>query len=82
MHVSSIYTNASKLSESKNVRISLVIYKHTTPTIPIIASYNESRNLGSSIIIYNSELEAVTSAIEYTASIIKRGEYYNVFNNN
>ena len=82
MYISSIYTNASKLSKFKNVRISLVIYKYTIPIILIIAFYSKSGNLGSSVIIYNSELEAVTSAIEYTISIIKRGEYYNVFNNN
>jgi ribonuclease HI len=82
LHISSIYTDASKLSESENVGISLVVYKHTIPTIPIVASYSESRNLGSSIIIYDSELEAVTSAIEYAASVAKRGEYYNVFSDN
>ena len=82
MYVSSIYTNASKLSESENVRISLVVYKYTILTIPIVASYSESRNLGSSIIVYDGELEVVTSAIEYAASVAKRGEYYNVFSDN
>jgi ribonuclease HI len=80
--VSSIYTDASKLNESNNVGISLVMYNHNTAYIPEVATYSENRNLGSHVIVYNSELEAVTSAIEYAASVAKRGEYFNVFSDN
>ena len=80
--INSVYTDASKLSEIEAVGISLVVYNHSVPFIPAVASYSENWNLGSHVIVYDGELEAVTRAIEYIASVAKRGEYYNIFNNN
>ena len=80
--INSVYTDASKLSETEAVGISLVVYNHSVPFIPAVASYSENWNLGSHVIVYDGELEAVTRAIEYIASVAKRGEYYNIFSDN
>ena len=39
-------------------------------------------NLGSSELVYNSELEAITRAIEYTSSIAKEGDLIIVYLDN
>ena len=60
---------------------SFAVYKHNIPYIPVEPSYTEYWNIGNSI-VYNSELETVTTALEYASDIAKEGVYFNVFIDN
>lgn len=51
-------------------------------TIPRTPIYSQTGNLGVSELVYNSELEAITRAIEYASSIAKEGESFNIFSDN
>ena len=60
---------------------SFAVYKHNIPYIPVEPSYTEYWNIGNSI-VYNSELEAITKALEYTSDIAKEGVHFNIFTDN
>jgi hypothetical protein len=78
----SIYINGSQTKKELEVGLGLIVYSHETPYIPVIAKYRESRNIGASTIVYNRELEGITSTIKYASSIVKRGELFNIYINN
>jgi hypothetical protein len=78
----SIYIDGSQTEKELEVGLGLAVYSHETPYIPVIAKYKESRNIGASAIVYNRELEGVTSAIKYASSIVKRGELFNIYIDN
>ena len=80
--VLSIYTDGSQTEKGLGIGLGLAVYSHKTPYIPVIAKYRESQNIGASTIVYNRELEGVIRAIEYTSSIVKRGEIFNIFTDN
>src|SRR6201747_1541725 len=80
----SIYTDGSQMTTSKGLEIGLsfAVYKHNTPYIPVEPIYTEYWNLGDNSIVYNSELEAVTKALEYASDIAKEGVHFNIFTDN
>src|ERR1700710_1175653 len=64
------------------IGLSFAVYKHNTPYIPVEPIYTEYWNIGDNSIVYNSELEAVTRALEYTSDIAKEEIHFNIFSNN
>jgi hypothetical protein len=78
----SIYIDGSQTKKELGIGLGLVVYSHETPYILVIAKYRESRNIGASAIVYNRELEGITSAIKYASSIVKRGELFNIYIDN
>jgi len=64
------------------IGLSFAVYKYNTPYILVEPSYTEYWNIGDNSIVYNSELEAITKALEYTSDIAKEGIYFNIFIDN
>jgi hypothetical protein len=77
-----IYIDESQTKKELKVGLGLIVYSYETPYISVIAKYRESRNIGASTIVYNRELEGITSAIKYTSSIVKREKLFNIYINN
>jgi hypothetical protein len=78
----SIYIDKSQTQKGLKVGLGLIVYSHETSYILVIAKYRESRNIGASAIVYNRELEDITSTIKYTSNIVKRGKLFNIYINN
>src|SRR6201747_180477 len=80
----SIYTDGSQMTTIKGLEtgFSFAIYKHNIPYILVEPSYTEYWNTGDNSIVYNSELEAVTKALEYASDIAKEGVHFNIFTDN
>jgi ribonuclease HI len=78
----SIYTDGSQTLDGFGVGYGLTAYKHSSDLSPKISSYSQIGNLGISELVYNSELEAITQAIEYASNIAKEGESFNIFSDN
>src|ERR1700709_1463092 len=80
----SIYTDGSQMTTIKGLEtgFSFAVYKHNIPYIPVEPSYIEYWNTGDNSIVYNSELEAVTKALEYASDIAKEGVHFNIFTDN
>jgi hypothetical protein len=78
----SIYINKSQTKKELKVGLGLIVYSYKTSYIPVIAKYRESQNIEASTIVYNRELEGITSTIKYTSSIVKRGKLFNIYINN
>ena len=78
----SIYTNGSQTPEGRGVGYDLAVYTHNLPYIPLIPKYTNLGNLGEAELVYNSELEAITQAIEYASSTAKEGDNFIVFLDN
>jgi hypothetical protein len=78
----SIYIDRSQTKKGLGVGLGLVVYSYETPYIPVVAKHKKSRNIGASTIVYNRELEGITSTIKYASSIVKRGELFNIYINN
>ena len=68
----------------KGLRIGFgfTIYKHNTPIILVEPVYSKLQNIGNNLIVYNSKLEAITKALEYTCKITKERNYFNIFTDN
>ena len=69
-------------SKGLEIDLSFAVYKHNTPYIPVEPIYTEYWNLGNNSIVYNSELEAITKALEYTSDIAKEEVHFNIFTDN
>src|ERR1700710_716231 len=80
----SIYTDGSQMTTSKGLKIGLsfTVYKYNTPYIPVEPIYTEYWNIGNNSIVYNSELETITKALEYASDIAKEGVHFNIFTDN
>ena len=78
----SIYIDGSQIEKELGIGLGLIVYSYKTPYIPVIAKYRKSQNIEASTIVYNRELEGIIRAIEYTSSIVKRGEIFNIFTDN
>ena len=69
-------------SKGLEIGLSFAVYKHNTPYIPVEPIYTEYWNIGDNSIVYNSELGAITKALEYTSEIAKEEVHFNVFIDN
>jgi hypothetical protein len=78
----SIYINRSQTKKELEVGLGLIVYSHETSYILVIAKYKESRNIKASTIIYNRELEDITSTIKYTSNIVKKEKLFNIYIDN
>src|ERR1700710_85700 len=80
----SIYTNGSQMTTSKGLEIGLsfTVYNYNTPYILVEPIYTEYWNIGDNSIVYNSELGAITKALEYASDIAKEEVYFNIFIDN
>ena len=77
-----IYIDESQIEKELGISLGLIVYSYETSYIPVIAKYRESQNIEASTIVYNRELEGIIRAIEYTSSIVKRREIFNIFIDN
>src|SRR6201747_1321446 len=69
-------------SKGLEIGLSFTVYKHNTSYIPVKPIYTEYWNMGDNSIVYNSELEAVTRALEHASDIAKEGVHFNIFSDN
>jgi ribonuclease HI len=77
-----IYTDGSQTQSGKGIGLGFATFDYNTTYIPTIPTYEYYSNIGNSTIVYNSELEGVTRALEYAISIVKRGEKLIVYTDN
>ena len=84
-----MYSNAKtiyidSLQTSKGLRISLrfAIFNNIDFYIPTIPTYNYKENISSYTIVYNSELKAITKALEVLSSIVEESIRYIVYLDN
>jgi len=59
-----------------------VIFDNTDFYIPTIPAYSYKENIGSSTIVYNSELKGISKALEVTSKIVEKGVKYIVYLDN
>ena len=57
---------------------SFVIYENI-PEIPI---FTDQWNLGDQQLVYNGELDAITTAVEYASKIATLGDHFNIYSDN
>ena len=75
-----IYTDASSMPQGTGIGVGLVAINYSQgPGKPI---YKGISNLGSSQLVYNGELEGVTQAFEYTATIAQPGQQVRIYSDN
>ena len=77
-----IYTDGSQIQDGLGIGLGFAAFDYSTPYIPTIPTHKEYRNIGSTSIVYNGELEGITRALEYATSIVKRGKKLVVFSDN
>lgn len=77
-----IYTDGSQTQTGIGIGLGFAAFDHSTIYIPTIPIYKDFKNIGDSAIVYNGELEAVTQALEYAISIVKRGDNLIVYSDN
>jgi ribonuclease HI len=78
----SIYTDGSQMPEGLGIGLGFAVYNHNIPHIPVQPTHTESWSIGDQAIVYNSEVEAVSQALEYASDIAKEGDHFNVFTDN
>jgi ribonuclease HI len=77
-----VYTDASSSETAKGIGVGLVSYElGQAQTKPIIRN-QKLRNLGQEQLVYNSELEGTTLAIEYISRIAEKDKHYIVYSDN
>ena len=60
------------------IGVGFAIFENT-PLRPI---HSESWNLGDQLIVYNGELNGITSAIEYASNIASPGDHFDIYSDN
>ena len=77
-----IYTDGSQTPKGLGIGLGFAIFNNTDFYIPTIPTYSYRENIGSSAIVYNGELEAITKALEVLSSIVEKSIKYIVYLNN
>jgi hypothetical protein len=75
-----VYTDASSSERAKRIGVGIISYELDQPK-PIIRN-QKLRNLGQEQLVYNSELEGTTLAIEYISRIAEKHKHYTVYSDN
>ena len=77
-----IYTDSSQTPKGLGIGLGFAIFNNTDFYTPTIPTYSYKENIGSSTIVYNSELEAITKALEVLSSIVEKSIKYIVYLDN
>ena len=81
-NVKTIYTDGSQTPEGLGIGLGFAIFDNTDFYIPTIPTYSYRENIGSSAIVYNGELEAITKALEVLSSTAEESIRYIVYSDN
>jgi len=81
-NVKTIYTDGSQTPEGLGIGLGFAIFDNTDFYIPTIPTYSYRENIGSSAIVYNGELEAITKALEVLSSTVEESIRYIVYSDN
>jgi hypothetical protein len=73
-----IYTDASSMEKSTGIGVAIATFSLPSTTL----HYQKLANLGKNQLVYNSELEGTTTAIEYASRQAKPGLHYHVYSDN
>ena len=74
----SIYTDASFMPRQIGVGSGFVVFQNT-PITPIFSDY---WNIGDQQLVYNRELDGITTAVEYASKITSLGVHFNIYSDN
>ena len=77
-----IYTDSLQTSKGLGIGLGFAIFNNIDFYIPTIPTYSYKENIGSSTIVYNSELKAITKALEVISSTVERSIKYIVYSDN
>jgi len=81
-NIKTIYTDGSQTLDKLGIGFRFTIFNNIDFYIPTIPTYSYKENIGSSAIVYNSELEGISKALEVTSKIAERGVKYIVYSDN
>ena len=81
-NVKTIYIDGSQTFKGLGIGLGFAIFDNTDFYIPTIPTFSYKENIGSSVIVYNSELEAITKALEVISSIAEKSIRYIVYSDN
>ena len=81
-NVKTIYTDGLQTFKGLRIGLGFTIFNNTDFYIPTIPTYSYKENISSSTIVYNSELKAITKALEVISSIVEESIRYIVYLDN
>ena len=74
----SIYTDASSMPRQIGVGSGFVVFQNT----PITPIFSDHWNIGDQQLVYNGELDGITTAVEYASKIASPGVHFNIYSDN
>jgi ribonuclease HI len=81
-NIISIYTDASALPDQIGVGVGIAAFDNSALYIPETPTYTKHWNIGPQQLVYNGELDGVTTAIEYASSIAAFGDHFDIYSDN
>ena len=81
-NVKTIYIDGSQTPKGLGIGLGFAIFNNTDFYTPTVPTYSYRENIGNSVIVYNSELEAITKALEVISSIVEENIRYIVYLDN
>ncbi len=64
------------------VGVGIAAFDNSALSILDTPTYTKHWNIGPQQLVYNSELEGVTTAIEYTSFVAIFGDYFDIYSDN
>jgi ribonuclease HI len=78
----SIYTDASALPNQTGIGVGIAVFDNSAINIPDTPVFINKWNIGSEQLVYNGELDGITSAIEHASTIASFGDHFDIYSDN